>query len=113
MSNEGMSNGNGRERGPSAASMIRAMEYKEAREAEKANLAEKYKAVQMQIAGLEADVQKGIDHMKTLTDPAMIKLSKETGRDILSKVEELRETKKELEQTIRERGGDPSEHTVQ
>ena len=117
MSHEGMPNGNGKEgkleRGPSQAAVFKAAEYKEAREEEMKKWEEKYRAVQMQIAGLEQDVQRGIEHMQKQTNPELIRLSKEVGKNTLASLEELKNEKEEIEQAIRERGGTPSDYTVQ
>lgn len=101
------------DRGRSHAASFRAAEYKEARGSEMERLAEKYKAAQMEIVGLERDIERGIEHLQKQTDPEIIRISKEVGSEMLNRLEDTKNEKGELERAIKERGGEPSDYTVQ
>lgn len=106
---EGMPDG-----GPKHAAVFRAAEFKDAREAEMNRLAAQYKELQMKIIGFEKDIQKGDENMlKQGVDPEVIRISKEIRSEILYKLEDAKNEKEELERMIKERGGNPSDYTVQ
>lgn len=97
-------------RGPSLAAMQKAAEHKDMM---LGTFPEQYREVQMELAGLELDVKRGIEHMQTLADETMITRSKEIGKGLLEKIVKLEGKKGEIEQEIVRRGGDPKQYTVQ
>ena len=100
-------------RGPSAAAIGKKLEFKDAREAIENRLIGQYRAKQMEIAQLERDVQRGIEHMQKQTDSEILKISKGIGRETLEKIENLKAEKEILEQDMRAKGLKPEDHTVQ
>ena len=97
----------------SRAATEKAIQYNEDREAAMKRLGENYKAIQMQIIGLEKDVQKGIEHVAQQNNPQLDELGIKLRAEMKEKIENLQIEKEEAEQAIRDKGGDPRDYTVQ
>ncbi len=107
-------NTNGSQRAEtSRAATDRALHYNEEREAVINRLAEQYKAVQMQIIGLERDLQKGVEYTARQSNPQLDELGIQLRNETKKKIEDLQIEKETVEQAIRDKGVDPSQYTVQ
>lgn len=101
-------------RGPSAAAASRAVEFKDAKQEELNQLGAKYREVQMKASGFEKDLHTVDSNMRTRgVNPEMISTYKEVRGEIVYKLEDAKNEKEELERMIKERGGNPSDYTVQ
>ena len=74
---------------------------------------EKYKSLQMQIIGLEKDLDTGNEKAANVQDPRMRQLGIEIGKGIQKQLEGLRKQREELEKQLVNLGGEPSDYTVQ
>jgi hypothetical protein len=112
-----MPNGNGSnheegvrfERGPSAAAA--GLSYE--REMVLESKGEEYKAVQMKIIKMEADLAKGNERALNEKNPKARELAIMIGRQMNQELEVLQAEKERLEQDIQNSGGNPSNYTVQ
>ncbi len=114
MTTEGISNENEQKsRQVNPEKKFIAQELRESREAAMSRLAEQYKAIQMQIIGLERDLQKGIEYTARQSNPQLDEFGIQLRNETKKKIEDLQIEKETVEQAIRDKGVDPSQYTVQ
>lgn len=109
-----MTNFEGMQQGPrTEAASARAVEYKEGREGEMNRLADQYKEVQMKLIGLREDLKRGTEFAAQQKNESLDTLALKLRQDIQTQIGDLEIEKEELENSIKGKGGNPSDYTLQ